>query len=306
MRVIFIVNEFAGNGKGKQIWQALQAKLTIDYEVYVSQHKRHSEQLAREIATANVRSFVFIVGGDGSVHEVLNGLVGAQHVTIGVVSAGSGNDFARYYGAFKTAREIETYLTAQQWSVQDIGVLQVEQKTRYFVNNSGLGFDAFVVDLANRSQLKKNLNRIGLGKLSYAYFVVQGLFQFQPFDLQVVIDGQQVEYKQVWFATVCNQPYFGGGMKLSPQSFAADSLLELTVVNGLPRWKFLTFFSTVFFGKHTYFREIEQRAGKQFALTVKQAVPCHTDGEPIILADAEQTLFVDIKEKAWSLAKNMR
>lgn len=306
MRVVFIVNEFAGNGKGKTVWQALAKQLTIPYDVYFSQYQRHSEQLTKNIAAQDEPCIIIVVGGDGSIHEVLNGLVGASHLIVGVVSAGSGNDFSRYYPTFTTAKDIEKFVEHQQSSLQDIGYLHYSSDARYFVNNSGIGFDAFVVDLANRSQLKRKLNRFSLGKLSYVYFVVQGLFQFEPFDLRVSIDGQQKQYTNVWFATISNQPYFGGGMKLSPLSSAEDGKLELTVVSELSRWKFLTVFSTVFFGKHTYFKEVEQYTGKRFELELTRSVPCHTDGEAFELGTGQSLLLAEAKASVWKLAKNMR
>ena len=94
----------------------------------------------------------------------------------------------------------------------DVGVVQFgDQQHEIFVNNAGVGFDAFVTKRINKSRLKLYLNKIGLGKLSYAAAVVRGLFSFKPFDVTIRTNDQEWQYKQAWFVATSNQPYFGGG-----------------------------------------------------------------------------------------------
>src|SRR5690606_30943097 len=119
-----------------------------------------------------------------------------------------------------------------------------------FVNNAGFGFDAYIAHAVNKSSLKSVLNRVKLGKLSYLLATVVGLFRFKRFNAKIEADGREYEFNDVWFIVICNQPYFGGGMKISPRSNTSDRKLELTVVNQLSRMKLLAVFLTVFWGKH--------------------------------------------------------
>jgi diacylglycerol kinase (ATP) len=167
----------------------------------------------------------------------------------------------------------------------DCGKINNSTISKHFINNFGLGFDGFVSELVNESKVKKALNKIGLGKLSYAYFVAQALIQFRPFTLTVQNDSNEQQFENVWFATVSNQPYYGGGMNLSPTSKVDDGVLEVTVVNNLPRLKFLLLFLTVFAGKHTKFKAVTQFKIKEATFTADKLLPIHTDGETAILLE---------------------
>lgn len=259
MRVLFIVNECAGNGKGKIVWNRLQQHLTIDYQVVLTQYEGHGQEIAKQwVQKDQIKKLIIVVGGDGTVHEVVSGIVHNNLVVIAVVSAGSGNDFARYFQTFKNAKQIETYVKTEMPStMMDIGKLQLGAiQHEVFVNNAGIGFDAYVTRQINKSRLKYYFNKIGLGKLSYAAAVVRGLFRFTCFDVTVLAQNETLHFQNVWFVATSNQPYFGGGMKISPMSKADDGKIELTIVHNISRVKLLLIFATVFFEKHTKFREI--------------------------------------------------
>ena len=109
--------------------------------------------------------------------------------------------------------------------------------------------------------------------------------------------------KRSGLLTVSNQPFFGGGMNLSPTSNTTDGKIELTVVSELSKWKFLAVFGTVFFAKHTRFKEIEQLSSTDFVLQYNAKLPCHADGEKQLLSYGHQQLKCSVKKQAWQLAK---
>ena len=284
MKLAFIINEHAGNGNGRRVWQKVKSALTIPYEAHISQYAKHAYLLAREITerakNERPQTLLIVIGGDGTVHEVVNGCANADNIIIGHMRGGSGNDFARGFFAFNSVKDIEAFLQNPHFQTVDIGQIQNARQQR-FINNCGIGFDAYVGLKANASKVKKWLNKWKLGKLGYVYYVVLGLFLFKPFSLTVKHGEKVLRYDKVWFATVSNQPYFGGGMKISPKSVVTDGKLELTVVHNLSRRKFITMFITVFFGMHTRFREVVQLSGERFALQFDRILPCHADGENI-------------------------
>ena len=170
MRLHFIVNEFAGNGKSKKLWVRLEKQLEIPYELHKTQYAQHAIQLAQQLAEQTVvtgeKICLIGIGGDGTIHEIINGAGHFQHVVIGAIGGGSGNDFARYFKTFHNAEQITQFWVNQQSEAHDYGILTMNKTERRFINNSGIGFDAFVASAANESNLKKQLNQIGLGKLS--------------------------------------------------------------------------------------------------------------------------------------------
>ena len=171
------------------------------------------------------------------------------------------------------------------------------------MNNSGIGFDATVAITANESKVKKVFNQVGLGKLCYVYYLIKCLFTFKPFQLVVHHDDDQKTYENVWFVTASNQPYFGGGMKISPSSKTDDGLMELTVVHNLNKYKLLFVFITVFFGKHTRFKEIEQLTSSSFTIHMDDNYPMHADGEKLSIETKNGPIKFSASEKFWRLAK---
>lgn len=313
MKLIFIVNERAGNGRGKKVWDQLEQSLTVPYLMERTLYIAHAEKISREFAQKaeieNEKLFIVAIGGDGTIHEVINGVRGLPHVIVGAFAAGSGNDFARGYGVFHTVEEIEAFVRHENVkdnmiTSRDLGVLTVDNGLQYaFVNNAGFGFDALVANAVNRSKLKRFLNYFHMGKLSYVIIMLKTLFTFRLFDLTVQNEDVLQKFDKCWFITASNQPYFGGGMKISPKSEMSDGVLELTIVHNLAKWKLLLVFVTVFFGKHIYFPEVVQLRGKEFTVTIHQPVIGHTDGEYRGEIKKDEVLQIHVEKAAWQQAK---
>jgi diacylglycerol kinase family enzyme len=98
MKYHFIVNENARSGKGKRIWDEIKdkvAKMNIDWQVHFTRYRGHGVKMVQEITLAEEECTIIAIGGDGTVNEVVNGIVNFEHVTLAYIPAGSGNDFAR-------------------------------------------------------------------------------------------------------------------------------------------------------------------------------------------------------------------
>ncbi|WP_445478128.1 diacylglycerol/lipid kinase family protein [Lysinibacillus irui] len=305
MQILFIVNESAGNGKGRKVWLRLQQQLTITYQVAFTEYEGHGQEIAKKWAQQQRdHMLLVIVGGDGTIHEVVSGVVHNENVIIGVVRAGSGNDFARFFPVFQNSSQIEQYVkTAKASTIKDVGIVYLGNKQKeIFVNNAGIGFDAHVTKLINTSRLKLFLNKIGFGKLSYAVAVIRGLFHFHRFDVIVRAGEQEWQFQQAWFVAMSNQPYFGGGMKITPAARADDGLVDITIVHGISRVKLLLVFVTVFFEKHTKFKEITFLQGQHFDIIVgEDQVDCHTDGNYIGVVNEETTIHCTVQQNAWQV-----
>lgn len=303
MNLVFIVNEKSGNGNGAKIWAKLAQELTIPYELMKTTYEKQAVEYAAQLAaTVTQPTLVVGIGGDGTYHEILNGLNGATQILVGAVCAGSGNDFKRAYYEFESAAHIEQFLKNPQSLKKDLGTIETANAPIYFVNNSGIGFDATVAITANESKVKDTFNKWKLGKLSYVYYLIKCLFTFKPFDLTVSQNGVEKHYSRVWFVTASNQPFFGGGMNISPTSNTEDELLELTVVHNLNKYKLLFIFGTVFFGKHTGFKEIDQLQAKSFSIRMKESYLMHADGEKLPIDTANGEIVFTVAEQKWQLA----
>ena len=298
MRTIFLINPVAGNGNSMKKWLKFKETIQFPYELAVSRSSGHAIELVKELHGSEERILVIGFGGDGTLREVIAGAAGAPHLIVGSVAAGSGNDFGRGFHSFADAEEISAFLIHPKSIPKDLGEF-IDGVPCHFVSSSGIGFDAEISVLVNRSRVKRWLNKVGLGKLVYLVYVITTLLRFRLFRLTVEHDGETVQYDKVWFATVSNQPYFGGGMKISPHSKADDGILELTVVNRLSRLKLLLVFGTVFSGKHLRFKEVHQLKSTEFLLTADRPVYRHVDGDSAGRTPESRSIPYTVSKSEW-------
>lgn len=303
MKTLFVINPVAGNGNSLKKWKQFKKALAFPHEIVVTEYAGHAMDLVKSLGSSKHPCLVIGFGGDGTLREVIAGAAGAANIIVGSVAAGSGNDFSRGFYSFRDGASIERFLENPAFSKEDLGEFRDEEICR-FASSSGIGFDAEISVLVNHSRAKKALNRIGAGKLVYMVYVIRTLISFQKFGLSVEQDGQKRVFQDVWFAAASNQPYFGGGMKISPASRTDDGLLELTVVHGISRLKLLLVFGTVFTGSHTKFKEVVQLCAKDFHLTADTEVYRHVDGDSAGKTAPGRAMDYGISEKTWKAANN--
>jgi diacylglycerol kinase (ATP) len=289
-KTYFIVNPNAKNGSCREIWRRLEAELEtmdIPYLAFFTERAGHAEELAGSIARklSGRQATITAVGGDGTLHEVVNGTATYPNINIGFIPGGSGNDFSRGFSIPRKASEALRLVIDQSNSRTfeiDLGKIQHKELLEtYFMNNMGVGFDAAVAKESNESRMKLLLNRVSLGRLVYVYILAKKLLTFRTLPLYITIDGRGFHFDNAWFVTVSNQPYYGGGMKIAPEALPDDAILDVTVVHRISRWKLLLVFASVFWGKHTKFKEVEQYTGKSITIESPEAVLAHADGEAI-------------------------
>ncbi|WP_042474519.1 diacylglycerol/lipid kinase family protein [Bacillus ndiopicus] len=305
MQLHIILNELAGSGRGGKRWRSWQPAIKIPYTLHTTNYRGHGFEIAQQIAQdaeqQQQATCIVIIGGDGTIHEVINGVLHCEWITIGVMAGGSGNDYARTYHTFQSVQQLLDFMQRPARKQHDCGIIKL-QKEHAFMNNCGIGFDAAVTKVANDSTLKRLLGKIGLGQLSYVYYLIKQLFTFKPFELTITKDGEQHIFHNVWLATVCNQPYFGGGMKLSPLSKTDDHMLEVIVVHNISAIKLLLLFMTIFSGTHIRLKEVTQLTGQKFQLTHSEELLCQADGE--ILTVPNKQLQFHVNPLSWYATKN--
>src|SRR5690625_1019123 len=221
---IFIVNPVAGNGRARRIFTKVsssQLYKSIDSKCFFTDHKGHAEEITRDYTTQTHYQVkgIIVIGGDGTLNEVLNGLMNKK-VLVGFIPGGSANDFARGCSIAKDPikileQMIKHHATIPYW----LGTYEVDHnEKRYFVNSIGIGFDAEVAKTANQSSYKKILNFFRLGKISYVIALIQVLFRFKPLTVEIEMNGYKQKIRNCWMVTITNHPYYGGGMKIIPKA----------------------------------------------------------------------------------------
>ena len=285
--IYFIVNEHSRSGKGADVWKQLEELLKkeeVPYQARRTEYAGHAVQIAEEISSLEDEEMKLVaVGGDGTINEVVNGIVDFEKIQFGAIPTGSGNDFARGLGILETPQEILLRILESKGTKRiDIGSVSWEgcEKPRLFLISSGVGMDALVCKKALTSKLKKILNRLHLGKLTYLVITIQTILSMQTADTRVVIDqNRKTLYKNQIFSAAMNFRAEGGGIPMAPDADAQDGLLSVCTIHGIP--KLLTFFVLPFLvaAKHERFRGVKIENCTACDLYMNKPLVLHTDGE---------------------------
>ena len=224
-----ILNPVAGKKKALKNLQTVEKILTernIAYQVHKSTCARDAENIARRLTEDGGKNLL-VLGGDGTLHEVLNGIVDPTQGTLGLIPSGTGNDFAEQ---MKLSLDVEkATLKILNGEAKEIDYLEIGD--RRCMNVAGLGMDVDVLERCQKGRMK--------GKLKYLKSLLQSVFKFKGYP--VLIQNGELEKKHdVLIAAVCNGAQFGGGIKICPGALADDGKIEVVVVETIGgRWKLI-------------------------------------------------------------------
>lgn len=288
----FIANETARTGKGVGVWKQIQMELRekkIPYKVFMTKYKGHAMELAKMLSEKEEKDIcIIVVGGDGTLNEVVNGITDFEKVRISLIPAGSGNDFARNLGIKKNPKErladILACVEAGEKCFEriDLGMVKWTEdvEPRKYAISSGVGMDALVCKKNASSKIKVIMNKLGLGKLSYLIVTVQSLFTMETADMSVKVDDSStLNFKRTIFAAAMNARAEGGGVPMAPKASVQDGLLSTCFVYKLTRVGALLRLPFLAMGKHEHFKGFKVFDCKKIVLQIKKPMALHTDGE---------------------------
>ena len=288
MRCCFIINPNSRSQRGRAIWEEVQKELEksqIKYEIYLTERRKNVTAIAAMLTADQEEKTLVVLGGDGTVNEVLNGIQNFENVILGYIPTGSSNDFARGMKIPKDpVKALHLVLHPQAIQKMDIGVVDYGEKSRRFAVSAGIGFDAIICHQASVSKLKAALNKIRLGKLTYAGIAIDRLIKDDSVRAEVELDkGETQVFRDTYFVAVQNQPYEGGGFKFCPEADPGDRKLDVIVVSGLKRWQVIRTLLLAFQGKHVGHKGISIFRCEEVKIRFSQARAVHTDGEAVFL-----------------------
>lgn len=284
----FIVNPNARSGLGKKIWKDLEQTLRskkIEYKVYYTKYQKQATAIAKEITSDGEEHTIVALGGDGTVNEVVNGIVHYEKTILGYIPIGSSNDFARGLELPTDPLEaLENILKCPNLHPMNVGEICYKDKRRRFAVSCGIGFDADICHEEVISHVKKFMNKLKLGKLTYVMIALHRLFMTTPCDVKITLDDKkELTFPKTYFVALMNNRYEGGGVKFCPKADNSDDKIDFAVAYNMPKLKVLALFPTAFAGLHVHFRGVHiGRAGK-IEVRTEKPLPLHTDGEPIFL-----------------------
>lgn len=296
----FIVNAKSRSGMGGMTWKLIEPELKkrrTEYICHLTEKRGHAKKIAAQITEDGQNHTLVVMGGDGTVNEVVNGIKDPSKVLFGYIPVGSSNDFARGLRLEKDPMKALNVILKPVKTMQiDLGEIRNKTGSRRFAVSAGIGFDAAVCHEVCVSKWKVLLNRIGLGKLSYAAVALDRLRKDRPARIRVSLsDGSERIFENTYFAAFMNLPYEGGGFKFCPDASPEDGCLDIIVVHGITLPGILFLLPLAFAGKHVGFRGISFMKCTEAYIEADVPLPLHTDGEPGFLRKELSVRFTDMR-----------
>lgn len=284
-----IVSSRSGGGKARKDWPQIEKLLKnskIEFSPLLTDHAYHAIELARESVLDGCRKLL-VVGGDGAMHEVINGLysqteVSPSEVTVALIPVGSGNDWARFHRIpFDYAAAVDLVAAAETHTrAQDIARVDTRMDgapyCRYMINIGGLGFDS---EVCRRFDTWKA--RGHAGDKQYFKSLLAGFLSYHCLSFRVVVDGVEFFRGPAFSVALGLGRYCGGGMMQTPEAIPDDGLIDLTVVRKLSKLKFICKVPTLLNGQIFRNKEVVHTRGKRIDISAAPYSYMEVDGEAV-------------------------
>ena len=266
--LILFANPSSGRGKGGKVLSIIENFLKLSNEVFSSISTKSLEQslfLLRETVNKYPQAKIIVIGGDGMLHAAINNVQGNP---IGLIPAGTGNDFARALG-LSLEDPIENIRRVLSADVEEVDLGKIGDE--YFAAICSTGFDSVVNERANKLKWPT-------GKMKYNIAMLLELPRFKPRNYEIVIDGKQMQ-TQAMLIAIANGLSYGGGMKVCPAADIQDGLLDIMILAPVPKLEFIRIFPSVFKGLHVTHPAVSILQGR--SIQIKADAVAYADGERI-------------------------
>ncbi len=272
MRTLAIINPVAGGGRGFRAWRQLGGELRgagLRIDEALADRPMQAWALAEH---AEGYELVIAVGGDGTIHETVNGLLArpSPRPALGIVPGGTANILARGLGLPRDPFDAARLLARGGRRRVDVGRVN----DRYFLSVAGVGFDGEVAAAVNRRR-----GRLPSPPL-FAAAILAHLVAFRPFPARLEIDGNARD-TTLYFVTAANTPWYGGGMHIAPHARADSGRLAVVYAGALSRWEALRVLLATFSGGHLDHPKVAHTLAQEVRVETRAPVAVQADGESI-------------------------
>ena len=276
MKYLFIINPTAGKGKKQsEIIEAANRYFSDrkeDFEIYTTSAAGDAKKKANSAAASGEEMTVFACGGEGTVFEVLNGIVGFDNVNLGVIPCGSANDFLKFFADSEPFSDI-----AEQIAGTAVPTDIIKANDYYCLNGCSVGMDAVV---ARDMSIFKGWRGVS-GSMAYKLAVLKTFLGKIGVTINLSVDGEKPVKRDCLFAVIANAPYYGGGYKSAPAADPFDNALDFTTVDTISKLKIPKFLSLYEKGLHGSLDYCMLRRCERMEFTAEKPVPINLDGEII-------------------------
>lgn len=276
-----IVNPAAGASTTHRKWPRINRLLKhigLSFEHQYTEGAGHAIELAKSAAKDGYR-YLVAVGGDGTVNEVANGMLlstDADGMSLGVISTGTGSDFARSTGIPRHYINACSSLTSLNRTLIDVGIVEYQSQgkpeKRFFVNAAGIGFDAAAVEATER------MPKYFGGTIPYLTGLLRTLIGYRNKSVTLRI-GDEVKSTRILSVVVANGGYLGGGMHVAPESILNDNLLDVVVIGDIGKFDLLKSLPMVYKGTHGKHPKVSMEKASSISVESSERILVHADGE---------------------------
>ena len=301
---LVIVNPNAGSRKGEKDWPKIKELLNNKgflFESVFTKNRNHAIKLTASMITEGYRKII-VIGGDGTMNEVVNGIFNQQacspdDIVVGMISVGTGNDWGRMYKIPKKYKKAIKVIKKGHLFTQDVGYITYHdsegQHERYFINVSGMGYDALVAQKANHMKDKGRGN-----SFSYLLNIFTGLYQYKYTHFQIELDGKKVFNGRVLSMNLGICKYNGGGLMQVPNAISDDGMLDVTVIKATSKFNIIKHVAKLYDGSFIKLKFVNTYRGKECRIISKPqgSVFLEADGESL----GHSPLTFSVKQKALS------
>ena len=279
---LVVVNPVSGNQKGLLDWSDIEQKLIankFDFQAHFTEKRSDATNIVKKYIESGGRKII-AVGGDGTLNEIVNGVVSQNHcspcdVGIGIIPVGSGNDWCKMFAIPSDYSKAIEIIKMQQDVFHDVGYVKFNEgkETRYFVNVAGLGFDAAVVaNITRKKETKKGK------KTSYLLSLITSLMAYKKQPASILVDDVLIDDK-VFSMNVGICKYSGGGMMQVPFAVHDDNLLDVTIIKNISKFDVVRNIKKLYDGSFTKHPKVETLRGQKITINSTDKFLLEADGE---------------------------
>lgn len=262
-----IINPTSGNGAAKKKWIPIYNELIkqkFDFDFRLTEYKKHSEELIKDAINKGITKFI-CVGGDGTLHNMVNGILSLNpanisEIKIGIIPVGTGNDWVKTYTISSEYKKAIQTIKGEFTIKQDIGKLLINENnlTVYFNNLAGIGFDGYVVNKVHKFKY--------LGFLAYLTSALLSMASYKKSVLKITFNHIEIKEKTLMLLIgICN--YSGGGMQLTKNANPTDGLFDISHINKISLVTLLGNIGGIFSGNITNHKLVKNYKTSKLKIT---------------------------------------
>ena len=277
-----IVNPAAGANSTHRKWPGINSllkKVGLPFDFQFTEGKGHAIELARTASEKGYR-YLIAVGGDGTIHEVANGImqkVSPDPTSLGIICTGTGGDLSSSIGIPHDYNQACNILANPREIRLDVGLVEYQNigrtLKRYFINSAGIGFDATVVEATEK------FPKYFGGTLPYLAGLIRSFLFYRNKEISFKAGDQPEQKARILSLVVANGRYFGGGMLIAPEAKLDDALLDMVIIGNFGKIELLQNLKKVYAGTHLSLPKIRLIKDKRIVIKSKQRFLLHADGE---------------------------